>query len=70
VWLLGDDHPQTLTTAATLATTVWSLGDRLAARELLEDVPARSQRVLGGDHPFTEAVRAGVDAMDRAEEVD
>ncbi|WP_232425053.1 FxSxx-COOH system tetratricopeptide repeat protein [Pseudofrankia inefficax] len=53
--ILGEDHPDTLTSAANLASTLGELGqgDYAAARELAEDVLARRRQVLGEDHPDT-----------------
>jgi tetratricopeptide (TPR) repeat protein len=51
--LLGDDHPDTLTSASNLAHDLWALGEYEQARRLNEDTLARSRRVLGDDHPDT-----------------
>jgi len=48
---LGDDHPDTLTTASNLALNLWRLGDYKGARTLDEDTLTRRRRVLGEDHP-------------------
>jgi hypothetical protein len=50
---LGDDHPDTLTSANNLAAGLSILGEHQAARELDEDTLARRRRVLGDDHPRT-----------------
>jgi Tetratricopeptide repeat len=47
---LGEDHPDTLTSAFTVAA---ELGEYQAARELDEDTLARRRRVLGDGHPDT-----------------
>ena len=50
---LGDDHPDTLTSASHLAWNhVW-LGDLRRARALDEATLARRRRILGEDHPDT-----------------
>src|SRR6266511_1513037 len=51
--VLGDDHPDTLTSMNNLAETRRTLGDFEGARELFEETLARSRRVLGDDHPDT-----------------
>ena len=56
--VLGDDHPDTLTSAYILAAKLSEQGDYQAARELTEDTLARRRRVLGDDHPDTGASAA------------
>jgi len=51
--VLGEDHPDTLNCADSLAADLWSLGKYGAARDLDEDTLARRRRVLGEDHPDT-----------------
>jgi hypothetical protein len=51
--VLGEDHPQTLVAADSLADTLRELGQYERARELGEDTLARMRRVLGEDHPRT-----------------
>ena len=51
--VLGEDHPDTLSIANTLAFVQRALGDYQAARELDEDTLARRRRILGEDHPDT-----------------
>ncbi|MGB8201676.1 MAG: FxSxx-COOH system tetratricopeptide repeat protein, partial [Pseudonocardiaceae bacterium] len=51
--MLGDDHPDTLESANSLAHDLWELGDYERARQLSEDTLARLRRVLGDDHPDT-----------------
>ena len=53
--VLGEDHPDTLTSAFILAGELFELGEYQAARELNEDILARRRRVLGEDHPDTGA---------------
>ncbi|MGH3975968.1 MAG: FxSxx-COOH system tetratricopeptide repeat protein, partial [Pseudonocardiaceae bacterium] len=50
---LGDDHPDTLNSADTLAASLRDLGQYEAALELGEDTLTRQRRVLGDDHPDT-----------------
>jgi hypothetical protein len=50
---MGDDHPDTLTSASRLAANLRELGEYLQARALDEDTLARRRRVLGDDHPDT-----------------
>ena len=51
--VLGDDHPDTLTSANNLARDLSALGDYQQARTLDEDTLTRRRRVLGDDHPAT-----------------
>ncbi|HEV3256602.1 MAG TPA: tetratricopeptide repeat protein, partial [Gemmataceae bacterium] len=56
--VLGEDHPDTLTSAFILASALFELGEYQAAKELNEDILARRRRVLGEDHPDTGASAA------------
>jgi tetratricopeptide (TPR) repeat protein len=49
--VLGDDHPDTLSSMNSLAATRRSLGDLQGALELHEQTLAGRRRVLGDDHP-------------------
>jgi Tetratricopeptide repeat len=51
--VLGDDHPETLTSASRLAADLRALGEYHQARALDEDTLARRRRVLGVNHPDT-----------------
>ena len=51
--VLGEDHPQTLTSAINLAAALRRLGQHEVARPLDEDTLARRRRILGEDHPDT-----------------
>ncbi len=51
--MLGEDHPDTLTSANHLANDLRALGEHERARELDEDTLTRCRRVLGDDHPDT-----------------
>ena len=55
--LLGDDHPDTLTSRAVLARLTARQGRRAEAGELYRQVIADRSRVLGPDHPDTAALR-------------
>jgi hypothetical protein len=55
--LLGDDHPDTLASRATLARLAARQGRRAEAEELYRQVIADRARVLGASHPDTTAVR-------------
>ena len=67
--VLGDDHPDTLTSAHNLAFDLRNLGEHQAARELDQDTLARKRRVLGDDHPhtLTSANNLAVDLRARGE---
>ena len=56
--LLGEDHPDTLTSRATLACLAARQGRRAEAEELYRQVIADRTRVLGASHPDTAAVRS------------
>jgi hypothetical protein len=51
--VLGEDHPNTLTSANNLAVDLDELDEYEQARTLNEDTLARKRRVLGQDHPST-----------------
>jgi tetratricopeptide (TPR) repeat protein len=51
--MLGDDHPDTLESASSLALSWWELGDYESAHQLSEDTLTRRRLVLGDDHPDT-----------------
>ncbi|MCA1693892.1 MAG: tetratricopeptide repeat protein [Actinobacteria bacterium] len=51
--MLGEQHPDTLTSARSLALNLRALGQYEVARRLNEDTLARSRRVLGEEHPDT-----------------
>jgi len=68
--VLGDDHPNTLTSASNLANDLRDLGDHQAARDLNQATLDRKRRVLGDDHPDTlrsaDNLAAGLRALDEA----
>jgi hypothetical protein len=49
----GDDHPDTLDAAGSLAIDLHPFGEYVAARELDQDTLDRCRRVLGENHPST-----------------
>jgi hypothetical protein len=55
--LLGEDHPDTLMSADTLAAELYELGEYAQSQQLFEDIYARRRRTLGEDHPDTLAAR-------------
>ena len=55
--VLGDDHPDTLTSRATLAWLAARQGRNDEAEEVYRQVLADRTRVLGAHHPGTEATR-------------
>ena len=59
---LGDDHPSTLTAAAYLASALRDMDRDAEARELHEDILARSRRVYGEDRVETFAFAAALSA--------
>lgn len=51
--LLGDEHPDTLTTMNNLAETLRAQGDLAGARKIQEQVLEITRRILGEEHPDT-----------------
>jgi hypothetical protein len=51
--VLGEEHPDTLTSLSDLALTLWAQGDLAGARKLQEQALDASRRVLGEEHPNT-----------------
>ncbi len=51
--ILGDEHPDTLTSMSNLATTLSEQGDLAGAWEIEERVLETRRRVLGSEHPDT-----------------
>ncbi len=51
--ILGDEHPDTLRTMSSLATTLRAEGDLAGARQLQERVIEMSRRILGDEHTDT-----------------
>jgi hypothetical protein len=51
--VLGQEHPDTLTSMGNLASTFWNQGRSKEAEELLVQVMETSKRVLGQEHPDT-----------------
>ena len=51
--LLGEEHPETLTSMANLASTYWNQGRWKEAEELCVQVMETSSKVLGKEHPST-----------------
>ena len=51
--ILGDEHPDTLTSMNNLATTLYAQGDLAGAQEIQEQVLEISRRILGDEHPDT-----------------
>ena len=51
--VLGDEHPDTLSSINNLASTLRALGEAQAARDLHQEALDVSRRVLGDEHPDT-----------------
>ncbi|MEF8713334.1 MAG: tetratricopeptide repeat protein [Accumulibacter sp.] len=58
--MLGNDHPDTLTTRNNVAGWTGQTGDARAALELYQALLPDQQRVLGNDHPETLRTRANL----------
>ncbi|MFI8489550.1 FxSxx-COOH system tetratricopeptide repeat protein [Streptomyces rubrogriseus] len=50
---MGEDHPDTLTSAQFLGHATADLGEHAEARRIIEDTLTRRRRTLGDDHPDT-----------------
>src|SRR6266508_590527 len=64
--VLGDDHPDTLSTMNNLAVTQRALSDLQGARELHEQALVGCRRVLGDDHPDTLSTMSNLAVTQRA----
>ena len=62
---LGNAHPDTLNSVHNMAIVRYDMGEHAAAATLMREALAGYRRVLGEDHPHTQATIA---AMDRIEE--
>jgi hypothetical protein len=51
--VLGNEHPDTLTSMANLASTYWDQGRWAEAEDLQVQVIETTKRVLGDEHPNT-----------------
>jgi hypothetical protein len=51
--ILGEEHPNTLTSMSNLAVTLSDQGDLAGARKLQEQVLEIRRRILGEEHPST-----------------
>ena len=51
--ILGNDHPDTLTTMNNLGLTYWAQGKMAQAAELQEEVLWKRRRIVGNEHPGT-----------------
>jgi hypothetical protein len=58
--VLGPDHPNTLTSRKNLAGAYQSAGQLDKAIPLYEATLSESVRVLGADHPITQALRSNL----------
>ena len=61
--VLGDDHPDTLTSMANLACMYTNQGRRKEAETLYVVVMEKRKQVLGNDHPSTLASVANLASM-------
>ncbi len=51
--VLGEEHPDTLTSAGNLASSLWGLGKYAQAERVEREVLGVKRRVLGEEHPET-----------------
>ncbi len=51
--VLGEEHPDTVSSTANLASTYWNQGRWKEAEELQVQVMETRKRVLGEEHPYT-----------------
>jgi hypothetical protein len=61
--VLGDDHPDTLTSIGNLALYHAHTGDRAGAVRLLSEALEARRRVLGDEHPATRATAANLESL-------
>jgi hypothetical protein len=61
--MLGEEHPDTLTSMANLASTFWNQGRWTEAEKLEVQVMETSSRVLGEEHPDTLTTMANLASM-------
>jgi hypothetical protein len=59
--VLGQDHPETLTTRNNIAFITGHVGDAKEALRLSRELLPDLERVLGKDHPDVLAIRARID---------
>jgi len=59
---LGEEHPDTLSSMAALAATLWSQGDLAGAQALYEEVSDVRRQVFGPKHPDTLGAMGGLAA--------
>ncbi len=57
IQIQGEEHVSTLTTKQGLAGTLWELGEKKKALEMMEEVLIGREKVLGVNHPDTEMAR-------------
>ena len=63
--VLGEDHPDTLTSLDNLASLFYSKGEYDRALPLFEECLAKMKRVLGEDHPDTRGTQQHLDVCAR-----
>jgi hypothetical protein len=61
--VLGEEHPDTLTSMNNLAGSFQGLGDLPGARDLFERAFEGFRRVLGDEHPSTLLAKANLEAV-------
>ena len=63
VFILGDDHPTTLTSISTMGRLLKKMGELDAALPYFREVLEARRRVLGDDHPHTLSSINDMDAL-------
>jgi hypothetical protein len=61
--VLGEEHPDTLTTMNNLAVTLCTIGERDAALNLMQAASDKRTKVLGSDHPDSQSSAQYVASM-------
>jgi hypothetical protein len=51
--VLGEEHPDTLTSADNLASSLWNHGKHAEAERISREVLGVRRRILGEEHPAT-----------------
>ncbi len=70
IQILGEEQVSTLGTKFWLGITLWELGEKNKALEMMEEVLVGREKVLGVNHPHTENTREYVSKYRREIESD
>ena len=62
--VLGDEHPDTLSSMNNLASTLRALGDFGKARALYREALSGFEKLLGIEHPNTQTVASNLEVLE------